>query len=189
MSGVEELARLITAHRAGDENAFDQLVAVAYKDIHALAHRERRRGLPVTLNTTALAHEVFLRLAERTGPSYSDPAHFFAVIAKAMRYILIDYARSRTAAKRGGDWRRVELTTELSSINEQQMLTMIAVDEALLRLAELNAKRVQVVECRYFAGLTEPETASALGISLSSVQRHWRIARAQLRLELEGPAP
>lgn len=188
MGKDEELARLIEAHRSGDGTAFDRLVDVAYDDLHALARRERRRNA-VTLDTTALAHEAYLRLAQKTGAAFNDPAHFFAVIAKAMRYVVIDYARERSAKKRGGDRQRVELEPALSVAGAEgshQLQTLIAIDAALGRLAELNPALVQVVECRYFAGLTEPETAAALGLSVSTVQRHWQLARAQLRLELEG---
>lgn len=189
MARDDELTRLIEAHRSGDATAFDRLVDLAYDDLHALARRERRRGAPVTLNTTALAHEAYVRLAGRTGPAFNDPAHFFAVIAKAMRYVLIDYARSRSAAKRGGDRRRVELEDELSADGAERLQTIIAVDEALGRLAELDPALVPIVECRYFAGLTEAETAAALGQSVSTVQRRWRLAKAQLRLDLGSVPP
>lgn len=183
----EELDRLLEAHRRGEPGAFERLVDATYRDLRALARRQRRRSYPVTLNTTALAHEAYLRLADRTGPSYADPTHFFAVIAKAMRHVLIDYARRGSTAKRGGQWHRVELTPEVATSSEEQMERVLAIDESLEKLADLDPQLVQVVECRYFAGLTEAETASALGISVSTVQRHWRLARAKLRLALEAP--
>lgn len=169
-----------------DAEAFDRLFERVYADLHRIARQQRRR-VPAgsTLDTTALLHEVYLRLAEgRRGP-LNDRAHFLAVAARAMRFVLIDHARERSASKRGGGAVASQATeSELQEAVTAEAETLIAIDRALEHLGELNPRLVQVVECRYFAGLSEKETAAAVGVSLRTVQRDWNLARAKLRQEL-----
>jgi|CXWL01.1.fsa_nt_gi RNA polymerase sigma factor (TIGR02999 family) len=178
-----EIQRLVRAFGAGDRTAFDALLPLLYPHLRKIAHRQLGHQRPgATWNTTALVHEAYLKLAGHEG-GYADLAHFCAVSARVMRHILVDQARRRHAAKRGGG--RVATTLDeripaLASDLEQ----VLAVEEALLRLGELDPRLVQVVECRVFAGYTEEETAAALGISLRTAQRTWQRARAWLAEEM-----
>ncbi len=165
-------------------------VAAAYERVYdqlkLLARRVRAGRAGETLNTTALVNEAYLKLAAGGRASWNDRAHFFALAARAMRQILVDSARRRMASKRGGrgEW-LVSLDEGLhpAPVRPEQL---IALDEALGRLAALDPRRAAVVEQRYFAGLSVPETARVLGISAATVERDWRTARAWLTMELRG---
>ena len=178
------ITRLLRAHHEGDRDAFDELVPLVYDRLRRIARGQRvRRGRGQTLDTTSLVHEAYVRLVDETGVDWQDRSHFFAVCARAMRRILVDYARERTAQKRGGG--RPHLTLEPERMGtEQQAEHVLAVDRALETLASFNERLARLVECRYFAGLTEQETADALGVSLRTVQRDWTRARAWLLKEL-----
>lgn len=179
-----EITRLLQDHRAGDREAFDRLVELVYPHLRRLARSRLRRGTSgETLRTTALVHEAYLRLAQQTGIQWDGRAHFFGVAARAMRQIIVDHARSRTAAKRGGGQARLSLD-ETDIAVEEQSHTILLLDTALDRLADLDQRLCRVVECRFFAGLTEQETAAALDLSRATVQRAWVKARAWLRREL-----
>jgi RNA polymerase sigma factor (TIGR02999 family) len=179
-----EITRLLKAHRSGDPEAFDRLVPLVYERLRALARGQLSRQPPgQTLSPTGLVHEVYMQLVRETGIEWRDRAHFFAISARAMRRTLVDYARRRGAAKRGGGVPAVSLDPERVAV-EQQADVVLAVDDALDRLAEFNERLARLVECRYFAGLSAEETAEALGVSLRTVERDWPRARAWLRKEL-----
>lgn len=175
----------LIAYREGETPAFDRLVDLAYDELKRIAHRQRRRsgGAGAPLQTTALVHETYLRLVDQTQARYNDRGHFFAAWARAMRHVLVDEARKSAAQKRGGGFPDLPLEEGIAA-GEQAPETILAVDEALNRLADRDPRLQQIVECRYFAGLTEPETAEALQTSLRSVQRGWWKARAWLGEEL-----
>ena len=178
-----EIHRLVRAWAAGDRDAFDALVPLLYPHLRQIAHRQLGRLRPgETWNTTALVHEAYLKLAGRDG-RYADLSHFLAVSACAMRHILVDYARRRHAAKRGGPRPLAPLDEDVAAV-EAGIEEVLAVEQALARLGELDPRLVRVVECRVFAGYTEEETAAALGLPLRSVQRYWQRARAWLAEEM-----
>jgi len=172
------VTRLIAAVRAGEKDAMDRLFEVVYEDLKRRAHAQLS-GAGQTLDTTALVHEAYLKLSDSARPDWADRQHFFRVAARAMRHIVIDRARSRLTAKRGGgqaplDLDRVELGAD--SAAEQ----MVALDDALSRLAGQDPRLGAVVELRFFGGLTVEETARSLDISERTVKRDWRLARAFL---------
>jgi RNA polymerase sigma factor (TIGR02999 family) len=184
--GAGEITQLLAAHRAGDEGAFDRLVPLVYADLRRVARQQLARLRPgATLDTTALIHEAYLRLAGQEPVELADRDHFFAIAARSMRLILVDEARRRSAHKRGGGRSPIPLDLVDAGV-ETQADTLLAVDEALTRLGRLEPRLARVVECRFFAGLTEEETSRALGLPLRTVQRSWMKARAWLRRELSA---
>ncbi|RLE21287.1 MAG: RNA polymerase subunit sigma-70 [Acidobacteria bacterium] len=184
-SKTGHITRLLEAHRQGEEAAFDQVVEALYEELLLLAHRQRH-GAPrdATLNTTGLVHEAYVKMANGTHLDWNDRSHFLGVAAQAMRQISVDYARSRFRAKRGGGAQHVELHEEHLKI-EAQLEKNLAVDTVLEELRESNPRLVKVVECRYFAGMTEEETAAALDISVRTVRRTWSKAKEELKSRLQ----
>ena len=183
---AHEVTELLLAWSAGDEGALDRLVPLVYAELHRLAKsymRKERAGQ--TLQTTALIHEAYLRLIDTSQVQWQNRAHFFGVAAHIMRQILVAMARERGALKRGGDARHVSLDEELV-VSREQDDDLVAIDEALSALAEVDARKAHVVELRFFGGLTEEETATALKVSPETVRRDWRIARSWLRRKLSG---
>jgi RNA polymerase sigma factor (TIGR02999 family) len=177
---------VLDALRGGRREALDGLTAVLYDELREIAHRHRsRQGAEASLVTTALVHEAYLKLVDHTKVEWTDRAHFFAVAAHVTRCILVDYGRRQRAAKRGGGDRRVPLDDVDLPIEERAEL-LVALDEALGRLAALNSRLAQVVECRYFGGLSDAETAAALGVTERTVQRDWAKAKAWLYQELKA---
>jgi RNA polymerase sigma factor (TIGR02999 family) len=173
-----EFARLLARVRQGEREAFDRLFEVAYRQLHRLAHnRIRVSGPQVTLDTTGLVHETYLKLAGGSVAACRDSEHFLAVAACAMRHVMIDFARRRLASKRGGERRDLTLDTERFAVDDQAE-QLFEMNRQLERLAAEDSRLVQVIECRFFAGMSEPETAAALGTSVSTVQRDWVRARA-----------
>ena len=176
----------------GDRAAFDRAVALVYDELRGLAHAQLRRERPGhTLDTGALVHEAYLRLGDGRGPAWEGRGHFLAVAAAAMRRVLVDHARRAHAAKRGGAARPLPLDEALARPAALPDDRLLALDEALARLATLDPRQARVVECRYFGGLTEEETAHALGVGLRTVKRDWAKARAWLYRALhpaDGPA-
>ena len=170
----------------------DEVVALAYQELRVIAHQRLRRravaganGPTATLSTTALVHEAYLKLAERRASGWNDRAHFLAVASLAMRHVLIDRAREKVTLRRGGLHRQVTLDDEgLSGDGDPEALLQL--NDALDRLAAFDPRLARVVECRFFGGLTEQETADALGITVRTVQRDWVKARVLLRRALEG---
>ena len=167
-----------------DRNALDRLMSHVYPLLKRMAHhRLRAERVGHTLNTTALVHELYLKLADRPVIDGYDQGPFFAVASMAMRRILVDHARRRGSAKRGGDRRRVPLETDALGTDEAAD-RVLAVDAALDRLARVDERLCRVVECRFFAGLTAEETAAALGVTVRTVERDWVKAKALLYEDL-----
>lgn len=182
----EGVTQLLIAYRDGDRDAFDRLVPLIYDDLRRIARRQLRRGRPgQTLNTTGLVHEAYLKLVDPAKVDWQDRGHFLAVSARAMRQVIIGYARKRSAGKRGGGERPVTLDEAQIAVDDQAD-RLLALDRALERLGQHDERLVKVVECRFFAGLSEQETAQALGVSLRTAQRDWMRARAWLKEELRG---
>lgn len=180
----EEITELLLAYGDGDAEAFQRLVPLVYQDLRSIARRQLARGRPgSTLDTTALVHETYLKLVDRSRVSVTDRAHFFALAARAMRQVIVDYARQRRAAKRGGGKSPVTLDRVQVPVGEQAE-AMVAIDQALDRLTALNERLTRVFECRFFVGLSEQETADALDLSLRTVQRDWMKSKAWLRGQL-----
>jgi RNA polymerase sigma-70 factor (ECF subfamily) len=164
----------------------DRLAPLVYKELHRLAAKHVRREQPGhTLHATDLIHEAYLRMVDQTLPEFNSRSHFYGVAAHYMRQILVDHARARQAKKRGGGARAVTLD-EASAYAQGRPEDLLALDRALSKLAALDERKARIVELRYFGGLTPPETADLLGISISSVSRDLRSAEAWLRRELAG---
>lgn len=186
-SDTGEITRLLAAHRRGEAGAFDEVVPLVYADLRRIARQQLARLRPgATLDTTALIHETYLRLAGQPLPDLVDRRHFFAVAARSMRLLLVDEARRRGARKRGAGIAPVSLDRVELGI-EEQIETVLAIDDALARLDRIEPRLGRVFECRFFGGLTEEETAAALDLPLRTVQRDWMKSKAWLRREL-GPA-
>jgi RNA polymerase sigma factor (TIGR02999 family) len=182
--GASEVTDLLAAVRAGDEAAVNQLIPAVYEELRRLAKRHmsgQRRGH--TLQTADLVNEAYLKLVSLHETGWKDRIHFFAVASRAMRSVLVDYARRRGYAKRGGNPIRVSLS-EADQISEGKSAEVIAVDEALSRLAAIDLRKSQIVELRYFGGLGVEEIAELMGVSSRTVKREWRWAKAWLYREL-----
>ena len=193
---TEGVTRLLRAWGAGDVQASESLVRLVYAELHRqaqLALRRERDGH--TLQPTALVHEAWLRLGDQHGAHWESRSQFFAIAAQMMRRVLLDHARARHALKRGGAGLQVSLSegdffgaeSRAASARSEPIdpLDIIVLDEALARLAELDPQKARLVELRYFAGLSIPETAAVLGVSTATVGREWAIARMWLRRELD----
>ena len=181
-----EVTEVLLAHRGGDEQAFDRLVPMVYNDLRRIARQQLNRLRPgQTLDTTSLVNEVYLKLVDQTRVSWQDRSHFFAIVARAMRQIIIDYARQRGSKKRGSGRPAISLK-EAQIVVEQQAEQLVALDEALTELGAIDERLARLVECRFFTGLTEEETAEALGISTRTVQRDWKRARGWLHEAMRG---
>lgn len=184
-----DATQLLRAWNDGDEAALNELVPLVEQELHRLARaymgRERQGH---TLQATALVNEVFLRLAEGTTPEWRNRAHFVGIAARLMRRVLVDHARSRGYLKRGGGARRVPLD-DATPIAPEMELDLLAVDRALEALAKADPRKSQVVELRFFGGLSVDETADVLGISAETVKRDWRFAKLWLARELDGQTP
>jgi len=181
-----DITELLIAHGGGDAAALQRLVPLVYDDLRRLARVQLRRRRPGdTLDTNGLVHEAYLRLVDQSRASWRDRGHFFAVSSLAMRQIAVDHARRRARVKRGGGQVDVPLE-QVSEPAAREAAHILELDEALSRLEAVDARLARIVECRYFAGLSEQETADAVGVSLRTVQREWFKARAWLRRELEG---
>ena len=180
-----EITRLLVAWKSGDSEALDRLIAIVYGELHRMAERYLRNERPGhTLQPTAIVHEAYLRLIGRQGSDWQNRSHFFAVAAQSMRRVLVEYARQRAARKRGGQGERFLLDT--TALIEPRAVDLIAVDDALVKLSELDAEQGRIVELRFFGGLTEDETAEVLAISPSTVHRKWLAAKAFLHQELRS---
>jgi RNA polymerase sigma factor (TIGR02999 family) len=179
-----EVTQLLTDLKNGHKEAAERLIPLVYDELRRLAgHYMAREAPDHTLQATALVHEAYLRLVDQRRVDWRDRAHFIAVAAQLMRRILLNYARERNAAKRGGGRERVLLEEKLL-VSEVQLDQVIAIDEALQRLAQKDAQQSRIVELSFFGGLTEEETAEVLGVSTKTVQREWKMARAWLYREL-----
>jgi len=179
-----EITELLQRVRSGDRDALDAVVPLVYDELKKLASAHlRREGQPAPLETTALVHEAFLRLAGSRHPDYEDRSHFYGIASRLMRQVLVDLARSRAAEKRAGAQQEVRLE-ELPDVGRQPDESLLAMDEALERLGQTDPLKVQLIEMRYFGGMTAEESAEALGMSVHVVRRELRVAQAWLRKEL-----
>jgi RNA polymerase sigma factor (TIGR02999 family) len=184
--GTGDVTQLLLGLRAGDQGAEGRLLEVVYAELHRLAAALMRRERPDhTLQPTALIHEAYVHLIDQRGKDWQNRAHFFGVAALVMRRILVDHARTHLTAKRGGTQQKVSLDDEALPLTSAQSDEVLALNEALLRLARFDPRQSRVVELRFFGGLTEDETAEVLGVASRTVNRDWRMARAWLRGELE----
>jgi len=185
MGDSGEVTRLLKELGQGRKDAMNQLLPLVYDELHRLARAyfRRERG-EHTLQPTALVHEAYIRLVDQRAPMESR-GHFLAMAATQMRRILLDYARKHHAVRRGGAGQKV-LLEDTMAISEQRPLDMIALDRALSNLATLDANQAQLVELRFFGGLSVEETAEVLGVSPATVKRSWNSARAFLRREITG---
>lgn len=181
-----EITRLASQWSDGDEHAFDRLIELVYDDLRRLAHHHLELGArDAVLDTTALVHEAYLKLAKLEDGTWRGRAQFFAFCSKAMRRILIDYARRRQAAKRGGTRVRVPLVEDVAAV-DTDVSEILAVEDALQRLEQRNVRMSRIVECRFFGGMSVRETAEALNTSTRTVEREWARARAYLYRALEA---
>ncbi|HSU32269.1 MAG TPA: sigma-70 family RNA polymerase sigma factor [Bryobacteraceae bacterium] len=180
----QEVTSLLIRWREGDRAALDQLTPLIYDELRRLARSYLRRERPDhTLNGTALVHEAYLRLVDQRNVEWHSRSHFFALAAESIRRILVDHARARVAAKRGGANVKLSLDEALAPADEKD-LDMLALDDALKALASADPQQSRIVELRYFAGLTIEETADVLGISPATVKREWTTAKAFLKREM-----
>ena len=185
---AHQVTQLLADWRQGEEAALEKLTPLVYEELRRLAHRYMAGQQPDhTLQTTALVNEAYLRLVDQTKPSFANRSHFFAVAATAMRQILVNHAKAQQRQKRGGGASKVELDTT-AVISPEQTKTVLDVDEALERLAQLDSRKAQVVELKYFGGLNQDEIAEVLKISIVTVRRDWLFARAWLYTELQNVA-
>ena len=176
---------ILTELRSGAPQSLDDIVSLAYAELRAIAHhRLKARGPAGTLSTTALVHEAYLKLVDQSRAGWRDRAHFLALASLAMRHVLVDRARERTAQKRGGARRRVTLDDAELRVDADAEL-LLQLDDAMERLAGFEPRLARVVECRFFGGMTEQETAAALGVTVRTVQRDWVKARVLLHRALE----
>jgi RNA polymerase sigma factor (TIGR02999 family) len=190
MTASNEITGLLKAWAAGDRTALDRLAPLVRDELHRLAERYMKRERPGNLlQTTALINEAYLRLFTVGELDWKDRAHFFAISAQLMRRILIDAARTRSAAKRGGQYQKVAHSSalnfdEIADASSARSEELMALDDALVVLAQLDPRKAEVVELRFFGGLSVQETAQVLGVSPQTVMRDWKLARAWLMHEL-----
>ena len=175
-----EVTQLLVDWSNGDQAALDRLMPLVDQELHRLAHHYmRQENAGHTLQTTALVNEAYLRLVEQNHMHWKNRTHFFALSAQLMRRILVDHARKRKYAKRGGDAHKVSLD-EVMAVSPERGADLLALDDALERLAAIDARKSKVVEMRFFGGLSVEETAEALGVSPLTVKRDWKMAKAWL---------
>lgn len=185
MRDKSEITRLLIDFQQGANGAYDQLFPLVYDELRRIANMQLfREHKDITLSKTALVHEVYLKMVDQTQVGFNDRKHFYAIAARCMRQILVDHARKKTAQKRGGDKRDITYIDELMKAHLQAE-ELIDLDGALSRLAELNPRLAEIVEFRYFGGLTIEDTAEIMDISASTVKRDWAKARGWLYRELK----
>jgi RNA polymerase sigma factor (TIGR02999 family) len=186
---TQQVTEMLVAWGKGDKSALERLIPVVHEELHRLAHRYMNRERPGhVLQTTALVNEAFLRLVDSRHVRWQNRAHFFAVSAQLMRRILVDFARSRNFKKRGGDALQVSLDEALVMSSERDA-DLVALDEALNTLAEIDDRKSRVVEMRFFGGLSINEAAEVLKVSPDTVMRDWRFAKAWLLKEVSAGKP
>jgi RNA polymerase sigma-70 factor (ECF subfamily) len=184
MSSQKEVSQLLADCGEGDQAAFNQLLPLVYDELHRLASSYMGHERPNhTLQTTALVNEAYLRLADQRDARWQNRVHFFAVAAKVMRQILIDHARRRTRAKRGGNQTRLSLD-EAAILSDERATDLLALDDALTKLAGVDARKSRVVELRFFSGLTIEEVAEVFKVHPKTIARDWALARAWIYREI-----
>ncbi len=182
-----EISRLLQAWSDGNRTALDELLPLVYDELHRQAHRFlRRERQNHTLQTTALIHEAYLNLIEQDRVSWQNREHFFAISANLMRRILVNYANARHRRKRGGSAENLPLDETILIAAQKTEVDLLALDEALTRLEVIDKQQAQIVEMRYFSGLTIEETAEVLSISPATIKRDWKMTKAWLHRELSG---
>jgi RNA polymerase sigma factor (TIGR02999 family) len=182
----ENVTQLLIGWSKGDKEALDKLLPLVYNELHRQAAAYlRRERVGHTLQTTALIHEAYVRLVDQKNVHWQNRAHFFGIAAQLMRRILVDHARTKKRVKRGGSDIRVSLS-EVTIKADARDLDIVALDEALERLARIDEQQSRIVELRFFSGLTVEETAEVLGISPATVKRDWSMAKAWLHREISG---
>jgi RNA polymerase sigma-70 factor (ECF subfamily) len=180
-SPQQEITQLLSSLSSGDRGALDALLPLVYGELRRLARRQLSNERPGhTLDSVALVNEAYLKLVDQGNVQWQNRAHFFAISARAMRAILVDYARARNAAKRGGGGTAVPLDEVAELLSDEQAEHLETLDDALAQLAGVNEEASRIVECLYFGGLTLQETAVALGLSVATVRRRWSFAKAWL---------
>jgi RNA polymerase sigma-70 factor, ECF subfamily len=183
MPSPKDVTRLLLDWRNGDQEALTKLMPLVYGELRRLARQYMRRERPGhTLQTSALINEAYLRLVDQD-IAWENRAHFFAISARLMRQILVDHARERNSIKRGGNQFKISLA-EAANLGQDQASDIVALDDALKSLAEIDPRQSQIVELRFFGGLTIEETAEVLGVSHTTVERDWNFAKAWLHREL-----
>ena len=185
----QQVTQLLVAWGGGDGAALGELMPLVYEELRRLAHRCMIRERPGhTLQTSALIDEAYLRLVDQRNIRWQDRAHFFGIAARLMRQILVDYARKRRYAKRGGDAHQVPLD-EAIIVSKERAADVVALDDALKSLAEIDPRQSQIVELRFFGGLSIEETAEVLGVSEGTVRRDWALAKAWLHDAITSRRP
>lgn len=189
----ESILRLLDQYSAGDESAQDRMLPLVYQELREIAHRHRSRWTGnETMGTTVLVHEAYIKLSGQEGAEWEHRSHFLAVASRAMRQILIDYARRTKAGKRGGEVDRISLDHvsgiigDIADISREQSDKLLALDESLSRLEAESVQHCRIIECRFFGDMTIEETSRALGISAATVKRGWTRARAWLHRDMEA---
>ena len=181
----KEITRMLQEWSGGDRDALDALLPLVYTELHRQASRYlRRERSDHTLQTTALIHEAYMKLVDQREVNWQNRTHFFGIAAQMMRRILVDYARQRHRAKRGGIAEDLPLEKAALVVSEEKSVDLVALDEALTRLAKFDERQARIVELRYFSGLTIEETAEVLRISPATVKSDWNVAKAWLRHEI-----
>jgi RNA polymerase sigma-70 factor (ECF subfamily) len=181
-----EITKLLKDWSGGDSTALDRLIPLVHDELHQLAHQHmRRERAGHVLQTSALINEAYLRFADQSEVTFENRAHFFGIAARLMRQILVDEARRRNSAKRGGGAIQVSLA-EATSVAQEQAANVVALDDALKNLERIDARQSEIVELRFFGGLSVDETAEVLKVSPATVSRDWTFARAWLRNEMRG---
>ncbi len=184
MTPSPPVTQLLVAWSNGDETARDELMLLVYQELHRLAHQYMKRESPGhTLQTSALVNEAFVKLIDQKDVQWQNRAHFFGIAAQLMRRILVDHARCRQYLKRGGGARHVSLE-EVAIVSQERAADVVALDDALTSLAAVDARKSQIVELRFFGGLSIEETAEVLAVSPGTVMRDWTLAKAWLRREM-----
>jgi RNA polymerase sigma factor (TIGR02999 family) len=184
LDSTPEITLMLKAWSNGDQTAREKLISVVYDELRKIASQYlRRERQHHTLQATALANEAYLKLVDLSEVNWQDRAHFFAVAAQVMRHILVDYARQQGAEKRGGGLQKLTLDEAVSLAGERD-LDLLALDEALAQLASFDPQQSQVVELRFFGGLSIEETAAVMGLSTATIKREWTLAKAWLYQKL-----
>jgi RNA polymerase sigma factor (TIGR02999 family) len=184
MPSPKEVTELLLDWREGNQEAIDRLMPLVYNELRRLAAYHMKRERPDhTLQASALINEVYLRLVDQKSVSWQNRAHFFGIASRLMREVLVDHARSRNYAKRGGDRQKVDIE-KVAELAQENSPDLIALDDALKSLASIDERQSRIVELRFFGGLTSEETAEVLGISLRTVEREWNMARAWLSRQM-----
>jgi len=185
-SSPHQITQLLKAWSNGDQSARDQVMLVVYEELRRMAHQHMRKERPGhTLQTSALVHEAYVRLVDQNAVEWQNRAHFYGIAAQMMRRILVDHARARQYAKRGGDAHPVSLD-ESAIVSAERTAEVVALDEALAGLAAVDQRKSQIVELRFFGGLSIEETAAVLAVSAGTVMRDWTLAKAWLRREMRA---